>query len=181
MVTYGSTETGSGVVYDRVPLAGVDVDCDPETGELFLRGPMLLRCYRDGVDPRVIGPDGTAGWYPTGDAGHIDADGLVHIEGRLGERIRTGAETVWPARLDVCLSEHPAIAEVATWCRPDPEWGERVVAWIVPTDAAAPPSLDALREHVRATLPAWYAPKEIVLISELPRTASGKVRRHALR
>ena len=61
--------------------------------------------------------------------------------------------------------------------RPDPEWGSRVVALVEPADPSDPPTLDDLRAHVRATLPAYAAPKELVLVDALPRTALGKIRR----
>ena len=70
------------------------------------------------------------------------------------------------------------MAEVAVWKRSDPEWGERVVAWVVPTDDA--PSLDELRQMVADTIAPWAAPKELVLVDDLPRTAAGKVRRREL-
>jgi O-succinylbenzoic acid--CoA ligase len=61
--------------------------------------------------------------------------------------------------------------------RPDPEWGQRVVATVVPGDRTAPPTLEALREHVKASLPAYAAPTVLDLVDALPRTSSGKVRR----
>jgi acyl-CoA synthetase (AMP-forming)/AMP-acid ligase II len=67
------------------------------------------------------------------------------------------------------------------WKRPDPEWGERVVAWVVPADPAAPPTLAALRELVSGRLAPWAAPRQLVVVSALPRTASGKVARGRLR
>ena len=67
------------------------------------------------------------------------------------------------------------------WKRPDPEWGERVVAWVVPTDPAEPPSLPALAELTTSTLSPWAAPKELVVVDALPRAPSGKVRRADLR
>jgi O-succinylbenzoic acid--CoA ligase len=70
------------------------------------------------------------------------------------------------------------VAEVAVAGRADPEWGHRVVAWVVP--AGEPPTLAELREAVKAELPAYAAPKELVLVAELPRTALGKVRRSQL-
>jgi len=76
------------------------------------------------------------------------------------------------------LSAHPDVAEVAVWKRSDPDWGERVVAWVVPTDDA--PSLDELRKVVADAIAPWAAPKELVIVDDLPRTASGKVRRRAL-
>ena len=185
VTTYGMTETGSGVVYDGLPLDGVEVALgtgrpgEGRAGELLVRGPMLLRAYRDGKDPRVRGPDGAGGWLPTGDGGRLDGP-RVDVDGRLAEMITTGGEKVWPVPVEQAIATLPSVAEVAVWRRTDPEWGERVVAWVVPADPAAPPPLASLVEAVRATLPPWAAPKELVLTEALPRTASGKVRRTGL-
>jgi O-succinylbenzoic acid--CoA ligase len=176
VTTYGMTETGSGLVYDGVPLDGVEVTLGDgslgSSGEILVRGPMLMRAYRDGHDPRLAG-----GWLPTGDGGSFGPDGRLVVHGRMAEVIVTGAEKVWPVAVEYVLSGHPGVAEVAVWKRPDPEWGERVVAWIVPTDPAAPPPIAELRESVAVQVAPWAAPKELVVVAELPRTASGKVRR----
>jgi o-succinylbenzoate---CoA ligase len=175
VATWGLTETGSGVVYNGVPLAGVTVGtCD---GELYVRGPMLARAYRDGAPIDAVGPDGEGGWLATGDAGRV-VDGTVEVFGRLDDVINTGGEKVWPADVERVLRTHPAVAEVAVWRRADDDWGERVVAWVVPR--GAPPTLDALRAHVTDALPPWAAPRELVVVATLPRTASGKVTRRAL-
>jgi O-succinylbenzoic acid--CoA ligase len=187
VTTYGMTETGSGVVYDGLPLRGVEVaigdgrDGGGRPGEVLVRGPMLLRAYRDGTEPWVAGPDGTGGWLPTGDGGRLGADGRLAVDGRLAEVVVTGGEKVWPVAVETVLATHPEVDEVAVWKRRDDEWGERVVAWVVAVDPASPPALESLRAHVRRTLPPWHAPKEIVLVGQLPRTPSGKVRRTALR
>jgi len=139
---------------------------------------MLLRCYRDGGDGRVVGPDGVRDWFATGDAGHLDDDGKLVVSGRVGEVITTGAEKVWPDAVERILMAHPGVAEVAVWKRPDPEWGERVVAWVVPAEGG--PSLDELRLMVTDAMAPWAAPKELVLVDDLPRTAAGKIRRRAL-
>lgn len=175
VMTYGMTETGSGVVYDGVPLDGVEVRVD-DTGQIHLRGPMLLRAYRDGTDPK----DGD-GWLATGDIGAIDEDGRLQVRGRRGDLIITGGENVWPDPVEAVLARHPAVAEVAVAGVPDADWGQRVVAYVVPTDPAAPPSLDELRGLVRAELAAFCAPRELVVVGDLPRTSLGKVRRSALR
>jgi O-succinylbenzoic acid--CoA ligase len=186
VVTYGMTESGSGVVYDGRPLTGVEVAIGEGSpgggaeGEVLLRCPMLLRAYRDGTDPRVRGPDGAGGWLPTGDAGEIASDGRLSVSGRMADVIVSGGEKVWPADVEQALAALPEIEDVAVWKRSDLEWGERVVAWVVPSDHAAPPSLARLRDHVAQRLPPWSAPKEIVLVKALPRTHSGKVRRHLL-
>lgn len=174
--TYGLTETGSGVVYDGVPLEGVEVDIRPDTAEVRLRGPMLLRCYRDGTDPRD-----QDGWFPTGDAGHFDSGGRLVIHGRLTEMIVTGGENVWPSAVEEVLRRHPGVAEVAVAGRPDPEWGERVVAWVVPSPGSLPPELAELRSLVKDHLAGFAAPKELVVVETLPKTSIGKVQRSFLR
>lgn len=173
--TYGLTETTGGVVYDGVPLDGVAVRVDPSDGQIHVRGPMLLRCYRDGTDPKT--PDG---WLPTGDAGRIGDDGRLHVDGRMGDVIVTGGEKVWPDAVERALRAHPGVGDVAIAGRPDDEWGQRVVAFVVPADDREPPTLEDLRGHVKETLPAYAAPKELVLVDALPRTAIGKVQRRAL-
>lgn len=170
IATYGMTETGSGVVYDGIPLDGVEVRIEPD-GEVHLRAPMLLRTYRDGTDPKL--PDG---WFPTGDLGELH-DGRLTVHGRRGDLIITGGENVWPTAVERALAAHPAVAEVAVVGRPDPEWGQRVAAVVVPTDPAAPPSLPELRDWAKQTLPAFAAPTELEIVTALPRTSNGKVRR----
>jgi O-succinylbenzoic acid--CoA ligase len=174
VTTYGLTETGSGVVYDGGPLDGVEVRIAPD-GEILLRAPMLLRAYRDGRDPTT--PDG---WFPTGDLGRWDGERLT-VHGRRGDLIISGGENVWPEPVEGVLARHPAVADVAVAGRPDPEWGQRVVAYVVPREPTDPPRLEALRDHVKQELPAWCAPRELVLVDALPRTALGKVRRADLR
>jgi O-succinylbenzoic acid--CoA ligase len=174
IATYGMTESGSGVVYDGRPLAGVEVRIAGD-GEIHLRAPMLLRTYRDGVDPKD-----RDGWFPTGDLGELHADGTVAVHGRRGDLIITGGENVWPAAVERVLLGHGAVREVAVVGQPDAEWGQRVVAVVVVEDPAAPPTLDELRDWVKQSLPAFAAPTRLELVSELPRTASGKVRRRAL-
>jgi O-succinylbenzoic acid--CoA ligase len=175
VTTYGMTETGSGVVYDGLPLPGVRISLSPSS-EVLLRCPMLLRAYRDGSVPLD-----ESGWFRTGDAGHFDADGRLLIDGRLSDMIITGGEGIWPAPLERILAQHPGVADVAVSSRPDPEWGERVVACVVPADNRTPPGLTELRALVRDQLAAYAAPKELVILPELPRTSIGKLRRDVLR
>jgi O-succinylbenzoic acid--CoA ligase len=173
IATYGLTETGSGVVYDGLPLDGVELRIDGD-GQILVRGPMLLRAYRDGIDPKD--PDG---WLPTGDRGALDGPRLS-VHGRASDLIITGGENVWPAAVEAALASPPGVAEAAVVGRPDEEWGERVVALVVPADRAEPPSLDDLRRHVATRLPRHAAPTVLELREHLPRTASGKVRRAGL-
>jgi o-succinylbenzoate---CoA ligase len=174
VTTYGMTETGSGVVYDGVPLDGVEVRV--RDGQVELQGPMLLRAYRDGTDPKDA-----EGWLRTGDAGAWDpAARRLRVFGRVGDLVITGGENVWPVAVERALARHPAVAEVAVVGRPDPEWGQRVVAVVVPAAGAEPPTLDSLRDTVKAELPAYAAPRELVLVAALPRTPLGKVARARL-
>jgi acyl-CoA synthetase (AMP-forming)/AMP-acid ligase II len=177
------------VVYDGLPLDGVELALrtvggaspgprDGEDGEILVRAPTLFRCYRDGSDGRVRGPDGKPDWFATGDAGRLDSDGRLTVAGRTEDVITTGAEKVWPDTVERVLASHPGVAEVAVWKRADPEWGERVVAWVVPTDDV--PSLEDLRQIVAEAIAPWAAPKELVIVDDLPRTAAGKVRRREL-
>jgi len=175
VVTYGMTETGSGVVYDGRPLDGVELAIGDGTvgaaGEILVRGPMLLRCYRDGTDPRLPG-----GWLPTGDGGALLPDGRLRVDGRLADVVVTGGEKVWPAAVERVLAQDADVAEVAVGAQPDPEWGQRVVAYVVARPGARP-TLDRLRAVVKEQLGPWAAPRQLVLLDHLPRTSNGKVRR----
>lgn len=173
-VTYGMTETGGGVVYDGRPLDGVEVRVTAAE-ELEVRGPMLLRAYRDGADPR----DGE-GWLRTGDSGGIDERGVVHVRGRIGDMIVTGGENVWPEPVEKVLGCCPGVADVAVAGVADDEWGQVVTALVVPADGRRPPALDELRAAAKQELPAYAAPRRLVLVDAIPRTALGKVARGRL-
>jgi len=175
VVTYGLTQSCGGVVYDGTPLPGVSVRID-EGGEIQLGGPTLLRGYRDGSAAGLTAD----GWLPTGDAGRLDGDGRLHVHGRLDDLIVTGGENVWPGDVEVALRSHPAVADCAVFGRPDPSWGQRVVAAVVPRDRAVPPTLEELRDHVGALLGRHQAPRELLLVESLPRTALGKLQRGGL-
>lgn len=184
--TYGMTETGSGIVYGRRILDGCEIELiddhgrridRPATiGAVHVRGPMLFRGYRHGPSPFTDG-----GWFPTGDLARWRDDGSLAVEGRADDVIVSGGEKVWPGPIETLLTERHDVAEAAVIGRPDPEWGHRVVAIVVPTDRANPPTLDEIRGEVTDRLPSWCAPKELVVrIEPLPRTALGKLRRREL-
>ena len=176
--TYGLTESCGGVVYDGLPLPGTAMRIDDDGG-VQLKGPTLMRGYR--FDPKATTAAFTDdGWLRPGDAGEIDRDGRLHVVGRIDDLINSGGERVWPREVENALRDHPKVAEVAVGGRLDPEWGQRVVAWVVSTDRSDAPTLDELREHAAATIARHKVPRELVLVDELPRTFSGKVRRVAL-
>ena len=182
VTTYGLTESCGGVVYDGRALSGTGVRI-AEAGEVQIAGPTLMRAYRSD-------PAGTAAaftgdrWLRTRDAGAI-ADGVLTVHGRLDDAILSGGETVWPLQVEAALSSHAQVAEVAVAGWDDREWGQRVVAFVVPRDRSAPPTLAALREHVAERLPGHMAPRQLVITAKLPRTMpgnrGGKVRRSVLR
>ena len=182
VATYGMTETGSGVVYQGTPLSGVDLAIakagSDGIGEILVRTPTALRTYRDRPAPFVVGPDGGDQWLATGDAGRLDAQGHLEVRGRVAEVIITGGEKVYPGDVESVLAAMVGVAEVAVWKRPDPEWGDRVVAWVVPQ--GDPPTLADVRSAVTESLAAHAAPKELEIVGSLPRTAVVKIRRQDL-
>jgi len=94
--------------------------------------------------------------------------------------ITTGAEKVWSVAVERILAELPGIADVAVFGRPDSEWGQAVTAAVVPFEGTAPPGLEELRDAVKAHLPAYCAPQQLELVSELPQTPLGKTQRWCL-
>ena len=171
VTTYGMTETGSGVVYDGVPLEGVEVDV--RNGVVFLRGPMLLRGWRDGS--AALDSDG---WLRTGDLGGW-REGRLHVAGREGDLIVTGGEKVWPGVVEDAIADMEGVSDVCVAGVPDPEWGHAVHAWIVAA-AGHEPGLAEVRAHVKDSLPPWCAPRRVHLVEEIPRTPLGKPRRGLL-
>ena len=178
VATYGMTETGSGVVYDGIPLDGVELAVG-EGGEILLRSPTLATAYRDRPLP-LVGLTGGEPWFATGDLGSIGVDGRIEVLGRSGEVISTGGEQVWPADVERLLAEHAAVAEVAIVGRADERFGAIVVAHVVASDPSAPPSIGELAEVVSAAGLPWAAPRVLELHAALPRLGSGKVNRRAL-
>jgi O-succinylbenzoic acid--CoA ligase len=176
--TYGLTESCGGVVYDGLPLPGVEMRVNDEGG-IELRGPTVMLGYR--FDPEATKAAFTDdGWLRPGDAGEIDAEGRLHVVGRVDDLVNSGGEKVWPQEVESALREHPGVAEVGVGGRLDAEWGQRVVAFVVPVDPTAPPTLEELRDFAGARIGRHKAPRELVLVDELPHSFSGKLRRAAL-
>ncbi len=162
--TYGMSETCGGCVYDGVPLSGVEVRIDD--GQVLLRGPMLFDGYED--DPERTAAAYRDGWLITNDLGHWADDGRLRIDGRVDDVIISGGVKV-PAR--AVAAQLGGEAEVVGV--PDPEWGERVVAVV-----AEEVSLEALRDRVT---PREWAPRQIVVVPEIPRLPNGKPDRPGMR
>lgn len=170
VTTYGMTETGSGVVYDRTPLGGVEIKIT-ESGEIALRCPMLLRTYRNGIDPKD-----SDGYFRTGDVGSINEHGELQVLGRKSELIISGGENVWPVAIEQLLTGLPGIDEIAVAGVDDAEWGQRVVAIVVTNDKTTI-DLAVLNDRCRNEIGPWAMMSELFYVNELPRTTIGKLDR----
>ena len=118
------------------------------------------------------GPD-LGAEFVTSDLGYL-RDGRVVVRGRADDVINTGGNKVVPGEVADVLTSCPGVREVVVVGWPDPEWGERVIAVVVPDDPADPPGLELLRIHVRGRLPRYACPSEVVLTQAIPVLASGK-------
>ncbi len=177
IATYGMTETFGGVVYDGVKLDDVELRI-AQDGMIEILSPTLLRAYRSATDPSGVSPVGQDGWYRTGDLGQIDpTTGVLSVSGRADDLIITGGEKVWPGPVEDVILLDPRVSECMITSRPHPEWGQMVVALVVPSDPLKPPQLEDIRWLVRERLPVAAAPKELLIVDSLQRTALGKLRR----
>ncbi len=176
--TYGMSETCGGCVYDGHPLPGVGVRIASD-GEVLVTGPVLFDGYV--LPDGRLDQDRTArvlreGWLRTDDLGTLDDDGRLRVTGRRDQVVLSGGVNVPGPAVERMLAAHPGVADVAVVGRPDPEWGQAVVAVVVP--AGEPPALDALRDLVE---PRAWGPRALVLTDALPRTDRGKVDLAAVR
>ncbi|MGH3900466.1 MAG: o-succinylbenzoate--CoA ligase [Pseudonocardiaceae bacterium] len=182
VTTYGMTETAGGCIYDGWPLDGTQVRVDgPEadTGNIELAGPMLATGYLDA--PEQTAAAFRDGWFRTSDLGRLDPQGRLQVLGRADDVVVTGGLNVAPAEVEAVLTGLPGVAAACVVGLPDPEWGERLTAVVVPADPGRPPDLAALRAATRRLLTGAQVPKEIVLLDALPLRGVGKPDRSAVR
>ncbi|MEV5684568.1 MULTISPECIES: acyl-CoA synthetase [unclassified Streptomyces] len=197
---YGMTETlmNTGVRADGEPrpgtvgppLPGVELRLTEEDGtvlddpaaigEIQVRGPNLFTGY-------LNRPDATAaahtedGWFRTGDMATLDPDGYVRIVGRKGtDLIKSGGYKIGAGEIENALLEHPGVREAAVTGEPDPDLGERIVAWVVPSDPGSPPSERELADHVAAQLAPHKRPRTVRYLDALPRNDLGKIMKRSL-
>lgn len=156
------------------PVASCEVRIDPESNEVLVRGPHVMRGYWK--RPELTQEALRDGWFHTGDQGTLDAAGVLSITGRIRETIRSGGKSVQPEEVEAALALHPGVAEAAVVGLPDPEWGEMVAAAVVAAPGAAL-TPEVLAEHCRAQLSPHKRPKLIRLVDALPRSHYGKVQR----
>lgn len=149
-----------------------------EVGEVAVRGPSVFKGYW-GM-PEQTRRAFRDGWYCTGDLGRIDEEGYVTLVDRKNDMIITGGENVYPAEVEQVIVRHPAVREVAVIGRPDERWGERVVAVVVIEGSAAVDGVDLIG-WTRERIAHYKAPREIVVVEEMPRNATGKILKRTLR
>jgi len=149
-----------------------------EVGEVIARGPSLMTGYWG--NPEATAEALRGGWMHTGDLGYRDAEGYLHLVDRRNDKIVTGGENVYPSEVEHRLAEHPEVVEAAVVGVPDDRWGERVAAAVVLRDGADTDP-DALIAHCRDALAPYKAPKEVRIVSALPRNATGKLLRREVR
>lgn len=145
-----------------------------ETGELFVRGEQVSGRYT-GIGS-VLDENG---WFPTKDIAMLDDEGYLFIGGRSDDTIIRGGENIAPAELEEVLVEHPHVRDVAVVGVEDPQWGQAIVAVVVPRPGADPDP-EELREHVRKALRGSRTPDRVVFRDELPTTPTGKVLRREI-
>ncbi len=149
-----------------------------EVGELWLRGPSITRGYWN--QPEATKAAFSDGWFKTGDAGKLDADDFLFVVDRKKDMFISGGENVYPAEVEAVIAEIDAVAEVAVIGVADERWGEVGRVYIVPV-ATASVTGDEVLAHCSERLAKFKVPKTAVVTDTLPRTASGKIKKHILR
>ena len=149
-----------------------------EVGEIVLRAPIVMKGYWN--KPKETAQAVRDGWMRTGDAAYRDADGFVFIYDRVKDMIVTGGENVYPAEVENAIFGHPAVADVAVIGVPDETWGEAVKAVIVLRSGAEPDAGDIVA-WTRERIAGFKTPKSVDFVAAIPRNATGKILRRALR
>jgi O-succinylbenzoic acid--CoA ligase len=162
--TYGMTETCGGVVYDGIPLPGVEVDIR-HGGRVALRSPTLMTGYLEDRDRTASSL--TDGWLLTQDTGHLDAHGRLHVTGRLDRLIVTGGNNVDPDEVATALEGHPGVERATVRGEVDAEWGQKIIALVVPTDPGRPPGLKELHAFLEGRIARYKLPREVRYVERL--------------
>ncbi len=169
---------GPGVEVRIVDEAGVDVAKVGDVGEILIKSRQVMAGYWNN-------PDATEsaiadGWFRTGDAGYLDADGYLYIHDRVKDMIVSGGENVYPAEVENAMMSHPDIQDVAVIGVPDDKWGEVPKAIIVPV-AGSEPDAEEIIAYARERLAGFKTPKSVDFVTELPRNPTGKILKKDLR
>ncbi len=158
------------------PLPGLSLRLVGEPAEIQVKGVNVFAGYweRPDANREAFTDDG---WFRTGDLGAVDDEGYVRIEGRAKELIISGGYNIYPREVEDAVRAHPGVEDVAVVGEPDPEWGERVAAYVV---GESVPDVEALRAFVSERLAPYKHPRVVYTAAALPRNALGKVQKHRL-
>ncbi|HEY4460568.1 MAG TPA: AMP-binding protein [Pseudonocardiaceae bacterium] len=197
---FGQTETSATICLLRgedavrklgsvgTPLYGVEariVDDDlndvaiGEVGEIVYRGPTVMREYWN--NPKATEEAFAGGWFHSGDLCTMDEDGFIWVVDRKKDMIISGGENIYCAEVEAAIDAHAKVAEVAVIGVPHEKWGQTPLAVVTALDPADPPTEAEIIEHCRGLLASYKKPTSIVVIDAMPRTASGKIQKFALR
>jgi acyl-CoA synthetase (AMP-forming)/AMP-acid ligase II len=149
-----------------------------ETGEVVIKGPNVTAGYVS--NPKANAEAFTNGWFRTGDLGFMDTEGYLFLAGRLKEIINRGGEKISPREIDEVLLDHPAVAQVCTFAMPHERLGEEVAAAVVLVEGLAPVGERELRDFCTGKLADFKIPRKVVILSEIPKGATGKIQRIGL-
>ncbi|MDI9894439.1 AMP-binding protein [Rhodococcus sp. IEGM 1381] len=150
-----------------------------DVGEIVYRGPTTMAGYWRRADANADAFAG--GWFHSGDMVRQDDDGYIYVVDRMKDMIISGGENIYPAELERVIGEHPKVRETAVVGRPHSKWGETPVAFVVPVSEDDPPTHDEIVAWVRAQLASYAKPGSTLVVADLPRNATGKVRKDQLR
>ena len=149
------------------------------TGELYVRGPWIIGAYYDDEEATAAAFD-AEGWFRTGDVCAIDPDGYMIIVDRSKDVIKSGGEWISSIDIENAAIAHPDVAEAAVIGVPHPKWAERPLLVIVPKPGRAP-GRDAILEFLKDKVAKWALPDDVVVVEEIPHTATGKILKTKLR
>lgn len=180
---------GKAILTHQLKIARIKDDGDPtnpedeckigEIGEILVKGPCQMIGYYN--RPEATEKALAYGWYHTGDMGYVDEEGYVWIKDRIDYMINSGAENIYPREVEDTLLEHTEVAEVAVVGKPDPTWGEIVVAFVVKKDGSeiTAQTLDTFLLEGKK-LAKYKRPREYYFVDSLPKTTSGKLQKHII-
>ena len=179
VTTYGMSETAGGCVYDGRPLDGTSVDLDTD-GRISLVGPTVAAGYLgDPARTREAFPHSRT--FRTDDAGHVDDDGRLHVDGRVDDLVNTGGLKVAPRLVEEAVARLDGIREAVAVGVPDPEWGEVLAVAVVTNPGSAAPTVGGLREQLRGILADAALPRAVREVDAIPARGPGKPDRAAIR
>ena len=197
-MNYGMTETSPGCTYTPSRYAGErggasglshfftdvrimndDGEFLPagEVGEIVIEGPNVIPEYWR--KPEATAESRRGEWFRSGDLGYLDEDGFLYVSGRAKDMIISGGENIYPAAIEQMLMEIADLDAVALIAKPDEKWGEVPLAVVV-TKSGNDIDIDTLRTHLEGRCAKFKMPREVVRVDEMPRTASGKIKKPQL-